>query len=233
MKRSAMLVLLLTTATVCAGPSGEPPRAPVSSPLEIADLEAELATLIPPLLEKFNVPGASVAVVVDREVVLLRGFGRLSSAANAPAVDAHSVFQAAGRAVRSRRSAPATDHGSCGPVSHDRVSQLAPRQLVRRSEAAPNQVRTRRAVPLLGRRLRLPAACRGTDHGRNAGRLPAPDGARSARHAQQLLRLGRALRVRPRRAARRQGTTAGEVAPRGRASGRHIADHGGGLLDGT
>ena len=95
MNRSAILVLLLTTATVCAGPPNEPPRAPVSSPLEIADLEVELATLVPPLLEKFNVPGASVAVLVDREVVLLRGFGRLSSEDNAPAVDAHTVFQAA------------------------------------------------------------------------------------------------------------------------------------------
>lgn len=95
MKRSAILVLLLATATVCAGPPGESPKAPVSSPLEIADLEAEFATLIPPLLEKFNVPGASVAVLVDREVVLLRGFGRLSSEDNAPAVDAHTVFPAA------------------------------------------------------------------------------------------------------------------------------------------
>lgn len=65
MKRSAILVLLLATATVCAGPPGESPKAPVSSPLEIADLEAEFGTLIPPLLEKFNVPGASVAVLVE------------------------------------------------------------------------------------------------------------------------------------------------------------------------
>ena len=88
-------ILLLTAAVGCGVPPGEPSRAPVSSVLEIADLEAEFATVVPRLLEEYNVPGASVAVLVDREIALVSGFGRVRADESAPAVDAHTVFQAA------------------------------------------------------------------------------------------------------------------------------------------
>ena len=82
-------------AVACAVPADEPSKVPVSSNLEIADLEADFATILPPLLEKYNVPGASVAVLVDGEIALVHGYGRLHAEESAPAVDAHTVFQAA------------------------------------------------------------------------------------------------------------------------------------------
>ena len=70
MHRTTTLILLLMTTVGCVVSPGEPPSAPASSSLEIADLEADFGTIVPPLLEKYNVPGASVAVLVDREIVL-------------------------------------------------------------------------------------------------------------------------------------------------------------------
>ena len=95
MHRTATFVLLLMAAVGCTAPAGEAPPTPVPAVPEIADLDADLATIVTPLLEKYNVPGVSVAVLVDGEIVLVNGFGRLRAEENSPAVDAHTVFQAA------------------------------------------------------------------------------------------------------------------------------------------
>jgi CubicO group peptidase (beta-lactamase class C family) len=70
----------------------EPPRVAVAAP---GDLEADLARIVPPLLEEHRVPGAAVAVLLDREIVLVRGFGRLRAGDEAPKVDERTIFQAA------------------------------------------------------------------------------------------------------------------------------------------
>jgi CubicO group peptidase (beta-lactamase class C family) len=89
----AVLALVLTAAAACAAPP-EPTRPPAAS-LTTDALDADLAELVPPLLERYHVPGASVAVIVDGKPVLLRGYGRLRAEEDAPAVDGHTVFQAA------------------------------------------------------------------------------------------------------------------------------------------
>ncbi len=92
-ERIGIVVLLLPVLFGCAGPETLP--VDYSTSLATVDLQRDLATIVPPLLEKYKTPGASVAVIVDREVVLQTGFGHLSFSDDAPAVDESTVFQAA------------------------------------------------------------------------------------------------------------------------------------------
>ena len=79
----------------CSPPSSVPSKMPAANLQSTHELEAGLTGIIPPLLEEHNVPGASVAVLVDREIVLVRGYGRLRADEASPSVDEHTVFQAA------------------------------------------------------------------------------------------------------------------------------------------
>ena len=92
MRLLALVALALPVLAACSSPSGEPP---VQKSLAPADLEADIAELVPPLLAKYKVPGASVAVLVDGEVVLAQGYGQRRAEDASMPVDENTVFQAA------------------------------------------------------------------------------------------------------------------------------------------
>ncbi len=71
------------------------PDAPPPALHPVTTLEADIAEMVPALLDKYRVPGASVAVLVDRDIVIARGFGLLRAGEDARPVSEHSVFQAA------------------------------------------------------------------------------------------------------------------------------------------
>ena len=88
---SAAVAVFLGCGLAQTAPSQPPPPASLS----MAALEADLDRIVPPLLEQHRVPGASVAVLVDRRTVIVRGYGRLRATEDSPPVDEHSVFQVA------------------------------------------------------------------------------------------------------------------------------------------
>lgn len=90
-----ILGLTLPVSAGCGRPPGVPSDLPAADLRSTHQLETGFAAIIPPLLEEYKVPGASVALLVDREIVLVRGYGRLRADEASPSVDEHTVFQAA------------------------------------------------------------------------------------------------------------------------------------------
>jgi CubicO group peptidase (beta-lactamase class C family) len=89
---AAMALVLGTGLAVAAPPQAIPQPEPVRQveatlPAGLQDFDAFVATT----LKTFDVPGISVAIVKDGQVVLERGYGVRDREANAPA-DAHTLY---------------------------------------------------------------------------------------------------------------------------------------------
>jgi CubicO group peptidase (beta-lactamase class C family) len=79
--------LLATLGLLLAGPALAQTAPPVSTPLDVAAVDAAVART----LKELNVPGIAVAVVKDGQVVLAKGYGVRSLATKEP-VDANTLF---------------------------------------------------------------------------------------------------------------------------------------------
>lgn len=93
--RTPAVIALATVLIGWLAPLAAPDSGSGSVETDVAELETRLADLVPGLLEKYKVPGASVAVIIDRKIVMVRGYGNLHAGLDAPPVDEHTVFQAA------------------------------------------------------------------------------------------------------------------------------------------
>ncbi|MEL7449023.1 MAG: serine hydrolase domain-containing protein [Pseudomonadota bacterium] len=150
----ALVVIAVALVAACSPPSELPP---MSDSLAAADLEADLASLVPLLLSDYNVPGASVAVLVDGEVVLARGYGQRQAGGGSMPVDENTVFQAASlskpvvafgvhRLMAERPTALSLDQPLMahrpppGPYDEDdpRFGEVTPRHVLSHSTGLPN-----------------------------------------------------------------------------------------------
>ena len=94
MLRTKFVTLACIVVVRCSSPPTEAQRATSHNSAAPPSLEQEIAGIVPALLEEYNIPGASVAVIVDGEVALARGFGVLRAGEESP-VNERTVFQAA------------------------------------------------------------------------------------------------------------------------------------------
>lgn len=91
MRRRTFLTTLVSAFPLAGCVS--PQKTSRSSRAEIAPLIADLEGELPKLMERFSVPGLSVAVVNDARIVWRRGFGFKNAITKEP-VDDNTIFQA-------------------------------------------------------------------------------------------------------------------------------------------
>src|SRR5688572_28169893 len=91
MRRRTFLTTLVSAFPLAGCVS--PQKTSRSSRAEIVALITDLERELPKLMERFSVPGLSVAVVDDAKIVWRRGFGFKNAVTKEP-VDDNTIFQA-------------------------------------------------------------------------------------------------------------------------------------------
>ncbi|MEN8184325.1 MAG: serine hydrolase domain-containing protein [Myxococcota bacterium] len=114
------LLLVLLSASAC-GPAAElePLRSPLRPERSAAELGADLGAFVPSRLAASGVPGVSVAVVRDREIVFAEGFGVADWLSRRP-VTPHTAFEVASH------SKPATAYAALTLVDAGALALDAP-----------------------------------------------------------------------------------------------------------
>lgn len=144
--------VLAVAAVPLAGCKTAQRHAPRVSGAATHALAIELERELPRLMGEFNIPGASIAIVGDAEIVWRRGFGVKNSATKEP-VTAETVFQAASmsKPVFAYAALKLCEKGVIGldtPLSKyapepflagdDRLNRVTPRHLLSHTSGFPN-----------------------------------------------------------------------------------------------
>jgi len=84
----AILLVLLSVQPLAAAPTAQAPL-----PLQAAEVEAFFDGLVTAQLEAYHVPGATVSVVQDGELLFAKGYGYADVAARVPVVADQTIFR--------------------------------------------------------------------------------------------------------------------------------------------
>ncbi len=212
------LLFISPTATQAFGQGKQQNSSTLKTKAKKDELIARLETFIPQLMKDGDVPGLSIALVRDSQVLWQRGFG-VKNAETKEAVVDNTIFEAASlskpvfaygvlKLVESNRldlDAPLSKYLAQPYIENDeRLNLITARRVLSHTTGFPNwrtgrttsknSFHPRRKVQLFGRGLRLPAKGRRAVNKPAARSIPENGGLRASWHDEQQFCMAGPLR---------------------------------------